>query len=84
MPSSASAPPNAAPRVPCCTSRPPTFAGLAVVPRVVIEEFEGGGAPLSPADLLALRQALEQAGVLFLDADHGGGPGVRLRVMNEE
>jgi len=55
------------------------LAGLAVVPRVTIEEFEGGGAPLSPADLLALRQALEQAGVLFLDADHGGGVGVRLR-----
>jgi hypothetical protein len=45
---------------------------------VVIEEFEGGGAPLSEADFAALRQALEQSGVVFLD-ENGGGAGVRLR-----
>jgi hypothetical protein len=51
---------------------------LTVIPRVVIEEFEGGGAPLSETDLSAIRHALEQAGVVFIDPN-GGGPGVRLR-----
>ncbi|MBV8798702.1 MAG: transcriptional regulator [Alphaproteobacteria bacterium] len=53
------------------------LAGLAVVPRVIVEEFEAAGAPLSQADLEALRRALEQAGVVFIDPN-GGGPGVRL------
>ena len=54
------------------------LSGLVVIPRVVIEEFEGGGAPLSEADFAALRHAFERAGVVFLDGN-GGGPGVRLR-----
>jgi hypothetical protein len=54
------------------------LSGLAVVPRVVIEEFEGGGAPLSEADFTALRDALETTGVIFIE-ENGGGPGVRLR-----
>ena len=54
------------------------LADLTVVPRVVIEEFEGGGAPLSEADFAALRQVLERSGVVFID-ENGGGAGVRLR-----
>jgi hypothetical protein len=54
------------------------LSGSTVVPRVVIEEFEAGGTMPSKDNLAALRCALEQAGVVFLDAN-GGGPGVRLR-----
>ena len=54
------------------------LSGLAVIPRVVIEEFESGGAPLSEADFTALRHALETTGVIFIE-ENGGGPGVRLR-----
>ena len=43
-----------------------------MIPRVVIEEFEGGGAPLSEADVAALRHALEQAEFMFIDANGGG------------
>ena len=52
--------------------------GLVVIPCVVIEEFEGGGAPVSEADFAALRHTFERAGVVCLDGN-GGGPGVRLR-----
>jgi len=54
------------------------LSGLAVIPRPVIDEFEAGGAPLSEADLAALRRALEAAGAIFMEGD-GLGPGVRLR-----
>ncbi|MFD2676012.1 helix-turn-helix domain-containing protein [Camelimonas lactis] len=52
----------------------------AGVARATIAEFEGGRrAPISN-NLLAIRTALEQAGVIFLDAGAtvDGGPGVRL------
>ena len=52
--------------------------GSAVVPRVVIEAFEAGGATLRRADLEAIQRALEDAGATFVDAN-GGGPGVRLK-----
>ena len=54
------------------------LSSLVVIPRVVIEEFEAGGAPLSEVDFAALRHAFERAGVVFLDGN-GGGPGMRLR-----
>jgi len=62
---------------------PPHVQGCAV-PLKVIEvgekagRWEGGGAPLSQADLVALRLSLEQASDTLLDADRAG-PGVRLR-----
>jgi hypothetical protein len=55
------------------------LSGHAVVPWVVIEEFEGGGAPLSEADVAALRRALEAAGVEFTN---DGQPGVRPKNLN--
>ena len=54
------------------------LSGAAVIPRVVIEEFEAGGAPLSEADLAAMRRAFEAAGVVFIEGG-GLGPGVRLK-----
>ena len=36
------------------------LSGVAVVPRLVIEDFEGGRASLSQADLAALRHALDR------------------------
>ena len=50
--------------------------GSSVVPRVIIETFEAGGAKLTQADLDAIQAALERAGVEFTN---GGQPGVRLR-----
>ena len=55
------------------------LSGLAVVPRVVIEDFEADGTMPSRDYPAALRQALEQAGVIFIDEDGSGGPGVRLK-----
>jgi transcriptional regulator with XRE-family HTH domain len=53
------------------------LSGVAVVPRVVIEEFEAGLATPSEDDLAAIREALECADLEFIDV--GGEPGVRLR-----
>ena len=50
--------------------------GSSVVPRVIIEAFEAGGAKLRQADLDAIQAALERAGVEFTN---GGQPGVRLK-----
>ncbi len=43
-----------------------------------IANFENGHTQLIPANVAALRRALERAGVDFIDAN-GGGAGVRLR-----
>jgi len=49
--------------------------GVATIRRV--ETIEGK-IPVTPANELAIRRALEDAGVEFID-DNGGGSGVRLR-----
>ena len=49
--------------------------GLATIRRAEQSEMETS---LTPANDLAVRRALEEAGVEFIDAN-GGGPGVRLR-----
>ena len=41
--------------------------GSSVVPRVIIEAFEVGGAELRQADLDAIQDALERAGVEFIE-----------------
>jgi hypothetical protein len=43
-----------------------------------IRQFEGGATEPRQATLLVLRQALEAAGIDFID-ENGGGSGVRLR-----
>jgi hypothetical protein len=54
------------------------LSGLAVVPVAIVADYESGVAPTRPADLAAIKRALESAGVAFIEAN-GGGPGVRLR-----
>jgi transcriptional regulator with XRE-family HTH domain len=46
---------------------------------VTIRQFEQGASQPRRAILAALRRALEGAGVKFIGASKGGGPGVRLR-----
>jgi len=54
-----------------------TLAGKAGLPLNDIVEFETGRTP--PANnLAAIRTALESAGVIFIDENDDGGPGVRL------
>jgi len=52
------------------------LSGIAVVPRIVIEEFEAGLAMPSEDELYAMRIVLEWADVEFTEGDD---PGVRLR-----
>ncbi len=50
----------------------------ASVSKQLILEFERGSRIPHRNNLLAIRNALEAAGVVFID-ENGGGPGVRLR-----
>ena len=52
------------------------LARAAVVPATLVADFETGVLTLRPADLEAIRGALERAGAEFTN---GEGPGVRLR-----
>jgi transcriptional regulator with XRE-family HTH domain len=54
--------------------------GVATIRRV---EIIDGDIPVTPANELAIRRALEAAGVEFID-ENGGGPGVRLRTSAKE
>ena len=53
--------------------------GLATIRRAEIAE---GATAMTVANNLAVRRALEAAGVEFID-ENGGGPGVRLRKPNK-
>ncbi|MEM9496567.1 MAG: helix-turn-helix domain-containing protein [Pseudomonadota bacterium] len=55
------------------------LAKAACVSTMTVKRAEGSGSPY-PAEkaLLAIRAALEAAGVEFI-AENGGGPGVRLK-----
>ena len=52
------------------------LARAAVVPVAAVADFETGVLELGPADLDAIRGALERAGVEFTNGER---PGVRLR-----
>ena len=54
--------------------------GVATIRRV---EIIDGDIPVTPANELAIRRALEAAGVEFID-ENAGGPGVRLRTSAKE
>jgi transcriptional regulator with XRE-family HTH domain len=54
------------------------LADASMIGVATIRQFEGGATEPRLATLLVLRQALETAGVDFID-ENGGGPGVRLR-----
>lgn len=53
------------------------LAGASGVSLRTIAHFEKGGRNPIPANMAAIRTALEAAGVQFI-AENGGGPGVRL------
>ncbi len=50
----------------------------ANVSRQTILDFERGARTPYPNNLLAIRRALEEAGIEFIP-ENGGGPGVRLK-----
>ena len=54
------------------------LADAADVGLSTVKGFEGGGRSPMRNNLVAIRRALEDAGVLFI-AENGGGAGVRLR-----
>ena len=58
-------------------------ADLAQVSPNTIARLERGER-LYPRTVEAIRAALEAAGVEFLEAEGGAGPGVRLRVASDE
>ena len=56
----------------------PDLAEAVGVTRQTITNFERGLRNSYPANLAAIREALEAAGVVFIE-ENGGGPGARLR-----
>ena len=48
-----------------------------------IKNFESGTSDPKLSTLHKWRRALEEAGVLFIDPDERGGPGVRLRARKQ-
>jgi transcriptional regulator with XRE-family HTH domain len=54
------------------------LAAAAKVSRATIANFETGKANLMANNLRAMQQALEEAGIEFIQPN-GGGPGVRLK-----
>ena len=61
------------------------LAGASVVAANTIRRAEVAEGPttLTAANDLAIRRALEEAGVVFID-ENGGGPGVRLRKLPKQ
>lgn len=57
------------------------LAALSGVSLVTIRRAEAQDGPIRmmPANLVAIRRALEAAGVVFIPEDSSGGAGVRLR-----
>jgi transcriptional regulator with XRE-family HTH domain len=55
----------------------PDLARAAGVSKKTVQRFENGGA-LKASTVEAVQRALENAGVIFIDASDGG-PGARLR-----
>jgi transcriptional regulator with XRE-family HTH domain len=54
------------------------LAKLADVSAMTVTRFENGRSLGHPETLVAIRRALEKAGVIFVE-ENGDGPGVRLR-----
>jgi hypothetical protein len=55
--------------------------GVSTVRRAELEPSE---TKLTRVNDQAIRRTLEEAGVLFIDADWGAGPGVRLKELPKE
>jgi transcriptional regulator with XRE-family HTH domain len=62
----------------------PAVAKSAHVGVMTLIEFESGSRTPTYNNRKAIREALEAAGVAFVDTDTGGGPGVRLRTAPAE
>ncbi len=57
----------------------PDLAEAVDMTQKTITSFETGTRTPHPNNLAAIRAALEEAGVIFIDEDKTAGPGVRLR-----
>jgi transcriptional regulator with XRE-family HTH domain len=55
----------------------PALASAAGIGLSTVVDFEKSRRPVSKESVQAIREALERAGVEFID-ENGGGPGVRL------
>lgn len=55
------------------------LAALTGVADSTILRFETGKGAILTTNMVRIQDALEEAGVLFVAADHSGGPGVRLK-----
>ena len=55
------------------------LASLAGVAPSTIQRFESERGDMQSRTLDKVQQALENYGVIFIPADAGGGPGIRLR-----
>ena len=55
--------------------------GVSTIRRAELEPSE---TKLTRVNDQAIRRTLEEAGVLFIDADRGAGPGVRLKELPRE
>lgn len=58
---------------------PDALAGRAGISTPTVRTFEHGTRTTMPANVRAIRQTLEAAGIIFIAADSEHGPGVRLR-----
>jgi transcriptional regulator with XRE-family HTH domain len=54
------------------------LAARSAVSLRTIANFESGEREPIPVTIAAIQQALERAGIIFLQVDRAGGPGVRL------
>ena len=59
------------------------LADAADISRQTVVDFERGARHPYRDNLFAMGAALEKAGVIFVEADERGGPGVRLRILEE-
>lgn len=55
------------------------LAAAAGVAPSTVQRFESGKGDMHSRTLDRVQQVLEENGVIFISADAGGGPGVRLR-----
>jgi transcriptional regulator with XRE-family HTH domain len=60
----------------------PALASAARIGLSTVVDFEKSRRPVSKESVQAIREALERAGVEFID-ENGGGAGVRLRKLHQ-
>jgi transcriptional regulator with XRE-family HTH domain len=55
------------------------LAEASLVGRRTLATFENGSRPITDRTVRDIREALERAGITFIEGDNDGGPGIRLR-----